>query len=216
MARALDRAAKPAAWLLGLTPLVILATGGIGVDPIETVTHLTGFWALTLLMSSLAITPLRRLTGWNGIIGARKVLGNFAFFYAALHFITYLVDQSFSWGFIAADVVKHWWVTVGFAALLLLVPLALTSSQRAIRRMGKRWQKLHRLVYVAAGLGVLHFFLLVKKDVVPPLIFAGIFAGLMAFRYELLAGKPKRTPSVRNTSRPRPVADKQAAPAHPE
>jgi sulfoxide reductase heme-binding subunit YedZ len=77
------------------------------VDPIETVTHLTGFWALTLLMSSLAISPLRRLTGWNGIIGARKVLGNFAFFYAVLHFATYLVDQSFSWGFIVADVVKH-------------------------------------------------------------------------------------------------------------
>jgi sulfoxide reductase heme-binding subunit YedZ len=207
VARALDRAARPAAWLLGLTPLVILAVGGIGVDPIETVTHLTGFWALTLLMSSLAITPLRRLTGWNGIIGARKVLGLFAFFYAVLHFLTYLVDQSFSWGFIAADVVKHWWVTVGFAALLLLVPLALTSSQRAIRRMGKRWQKLHRLVYVAAGLGVLHFFLLVKKDVVPPLIFAAVFAGLMAFRYELVAGKPKRTPSARNTPRRRPVAD---------
>ncbi len=206
MPRALDRAAKPAAWLLGLTPLVILATGGIGVDPIETVTHLTGFWALTLLMSSLAVTPLRRLTGWNGIIGARKVLGNFAFFYAVLHFVTYLVDQSFSMGFIVADVVKHWWVTVGFAALLLLVPLALTSSQRAIRRMGKRWQKLHRLVYVAAGLGVLHFFLLVKKDVVPPLIFAGIFAGLMAFRYELVTGKPKRgAPAVRTPRETPPV-----------
>ena len=204
MARGLDRAAKPAAWLLGLTPLVILATGGIGVDPIETVTHLTGFWALTLLMSSLAISPLRRLTGWNGIIRARKVLGLFAFFYAVLHFVTYLVDQSFSWGFVVADVVKHWWVTVGFAALLLLVPLALTSSQRAIRRMGKRWQKLHRLVYVAAGLGVLHFFLLVKKDLVPPLIFAGVFAGLMAFRYELVAGKRKRiAPTPRETPRVR-------------
>ncbi len=204
MARALDRAAKPAAWLLGLTPLAVLATGGIGVDPIETVTHLTGFWALTLLMSSLAVSPLRRVTGWNGIIGARKVLGNFAFFYAVLHFVTYLVDQSFSMGFIVADVVKHWWVTVGFAALLLLVPLALTSSQRAIRRMGKRWQKLHRLVYVAAGLGVLHFFLLVKKDVREPLVFAGVFAGLMAFRYELLARRgaparraPRETPRVR-------------------
>ena len=206
MARALDRAARPAAWLLGLTPLVILATGGIGVDPIETVTNLTGFWALTLLMSSLAITPLRRMTRWNGIIGARKVLGNFAFFYAVLHFITYLVDQSFSMGFIVADVVKHWWVTVGFAALLLLVPLALTSSQRAIRRLGKRWQKLHRLVYVAAGLGVLHFFLLVKKDVVPPLIFAGVFAGLMAFRYELVTGKPKRgAPAVRPPRETPPV-----------
>ena len=206
MARALDRAARPAAWLLGLTPLVILATGGIGVDPIETVTNLTGFWALTLLMSSLAITPLRRMTRWNGIIGARKVLGNFAFFYAVLHFVTYLVDQSFSMGFIVADVVKHWWVTVGFAALLLLVPLALTSSQRAIRRLGKRWQKLHRLVYVAAGLGVLHFFLLVKKDVVPPLIFAGVFAGLMAFRYELVTGKPKRgAPAVRPPRETPPV-----------
>jgi sulfoxide reductase heme-binding subunit YedZ len=182
---------KPAAWLLGLTPLAVLAAGGIGVDPIETVTHLTGFWALTLLMASLAITPLRRVTGWNGVIGARKVLGNFAFFYAVLHFITYLVDQSFSWGFIVADVVEHWWVTVGFAALLILLPLALTSSKGAIRRMGKRWQKLHRLVYVAAGLGVLHFFLLVKKDVTEPLIFAAVFAALMAFRYELVTGGRK-------------------------
>ena len=187
-----DRLVKPAAWLLGLTPLAILAVGGIGVDPIETVTHLTGFWALTLLMASLAITPLRRATGWNGVIGARKVLGNFAFFYAVLHFATYLVDQSFSWGFIVADVVEHWWVTVGFAALLILLPLALTSNKGAIRRMGKRWQKLHRLVYVAAGLGVLHFFLLVKKDVTEPLIFAAVFAALMAFRYELVTGGRKR------------------------
>jgi sulfoxide reductase heme-binding subunit YedZ len=197
------RPVKPAAWLLGLTPLAVLAAGGIGVDPIETVTHLTGFWALTLLMCTLAITPLRRLTGWNAVIGARKVLGNFAFFYAVLHFATYLVDQSFSWGFIVADVVKHPWVTVGFAALLLLVPLALTSTKGAIRRMGKRWQKLHRLVYVAAGLGVLHFFLLVKKDVREPLIFAGVFAGLMAFRYELLAGGKRRPPAPRETPRVR-------------
>ena len=198
------RLVKPAAWLLGLTPLALLAARGPGVDPIDTVTLHTGFWALTLLMCSLAVTPLRRVTGWNAVIGARKVLGNFAFFYAVLHFVTYLVDQSFSWGFIVADVVKHPWVTVGFAALLILVPLALTSRQAAIRRMGKRWQKLHRLVYVAAGLGVLHFFLLVKKDVREPLVFAGVFAGLMAFRYELLAGKkraaprlPRETPRVR-------------------
>ena len=146
MAVKADRLARPAAWLLGLTPLVILGVRGIGVDPIETVTNLTGFWALTLLLSSLAVTPLRRLTGWNGIIGARKILGNFAFFYAVLHFLTYLVDQQFSPGFIVADVVKHWWVTVGFAALLILLPLALTSTKGAIRRMGTRWQKLHRLV----------------------------------------------------------------------
>ena len=193
MAARAGRLAKPAAWLLGLTPLALLAAGGIGVDPIETVTHLTGFWALTLLMASLAVTPVRRLSGWNEVIGARKVLGLFAFFYAVLHFVTYLVDQSFSWGFIVADVVEHWWVTVGFAALLLLVPLALTSRQAAIRRLGKRWQKLHRLVYLAAGLGVMHFFLLVKKDLLEPLVFAAVFVALMAFRHELLTGaKPKR------------------------
>lgn len=202
MAARADRLAKPAAWLLGLTPLAVLALGGIGVDPIETVTSLTGFWALTLLMASLAVTPLRRLTGWNGIIGARKVLGLFAYFYAVLHFLTYLVDQQFSPGFIVADVVKHGWVAVGFAALLLLTPLALTSRQAAIRRMGKRWQKLHRLVYVAAGLGVLHFYLLVKKDLLEPMIFAAVFVGLMAFRRELLTGtKTKRAP--RETPRAR-------------
>jgi sulfoxide reductase heme-binding subunit YedZ len=196
------RLAKPAAWLLGLTPLAILAVDGIGVDPIETVTHLTGFWALTLLMASLAVTPLRRVTGWNPIIGARKVLGLFAFFYAVLHFVTYLVDQSFSPAFIVADVVKHGWVTVGFAALLLLVPLALTSRQAAIRKMGRRWQKLHRLVYLAAGLGVLHFFLLVKKDLLEPLIFAGVFVALMAFRYELVSGAKAKRPA-RETPRVR-------------
>ncbi len=196
------RLVKPAAWLLGLTPLAVLGAGGIGVDPIDTVTDLTGWWALTLLMCSLAITPLRRLTGWNAVIGARKILGNFSFFYAVLHFAIYLVDQSFSWGFIVADVVEHPRIAVGFVALLILLPLALTSTKGAIRRMGKRWQKLHRLVYVAAGLGVLHFFLLVKKDVREPLVFAGVFAGLMAFRYELVAGgkrprAPRETPGAR-------------------
>jgi sulfoxide reductase heme-binding subunit YedZ len=170
----------------------VLAAGGIGVDPIERLTHLTGWWALALLLASLAVTPLRRLTGWNGIIGARKVLGLFAFFYAVLHFLVYLADHGLSWAEIGPDIVKHPWVTVGFTALLLLLPLALTSRQAAIRRMGKRWQKLHRLVYVAAGLGVLHFFLSVKKDVTEPLVFAAVFAALMAFRYELVAGKKPR------------------------
>jgi len=185
-----------------LTPLAVLAAGGIGVDPVETLTHLTGFWGLTLLLASLAVTPLRRLTGWNGIIGARKVLGLFAFFYAVLHFAVYLADHGADARVIVADVVEHPWVTVGFGALLLLTPLALTSRQAAMRRLGKRWQKLHRLVYLAAGLGVLHFFLLVKKDVTEPLVFGAVFVALMAFRYELLKGKKPR--SARETRRAGP------------
>lgn len=196
--RTLDRLVKPAAWVGGLAPLASLAIGGLSVDPIQRVTHLTGFSALTLLMASLATSPARRLLKWNGIIGARRLLGLFAFFYAVLHFLTYLLDQSFSLGFIVADVVKHPWVTVGFVALLILLALAATSTRASIRRLGKRWQKLHRLVYLAGALGVLHFFLLVKKDITEPLIFAAILAGLMAFRLPLLtARKTPRRPAAR-------------------
>ncbi len=182
----LRRLAGPAASIGGLLPLawtVFLAlTGGLSADPVEDVTHRTGFAALCLLMASLAVTPLRRLTGWNGVVGARRTLGLLAFGYAALHFLVYMVDQEFAWEFIVEDIAERPYVTVGFTALLLLLALALTSTRASIRRLGRRWVQLHRAVYPAGLLAVLHFLWLVKSDLREPLIFAGVFAGLMAFR----------------------------------
>jgi methionine sulfoxide reductase heme-binding subunit len=183
---ALSRWSPRAGWAIGAIPLVWLlvraATDGLGAEPIEEATHITGLGALALLMAALAISPLRRLRGWNAVIGARRSLGLSAFACAVLHFCIYLLDQGLAWQYIVEDVAKRWWVTVGFTALLLLIPLALTSTRAAIRRLGRRWQKLHRLAYLATGLGVLHFFLLVKEDVRQPLLFAAVFAVLMSLR----------------------------------
>jgi methionine sulfoxide reductase heme-binding subunit len=200
MAGRLARWAPAAGWMLGAIPLVWLlvriATDGLGAEPIEEATHITGLGALSLLLTSLAVSPLRRLSGWNGVIGARRSLGLSAFAYACTHFAIYLLDQGFAWQYIVEDVAKRWWVTVGFTALLLLTPLALTSTRASVRRLGKRWQKLHRLVYLATGLGVLHFFLLVKEDVRQPLLFAAAFAALMSFR---LRPRAVRLPAPRET-----------------
>lgn len=179
-----------AVWIGALVPLGLLlwraATDRLGAEPIEEITHWTGFWALTLLMVSLAVTPVRRLTGWNPIIQVRRPLGLFAFFYAVLHLLTYLVlDQFFAWDPIVEDVLERPYITVGTLALLLMVPLALTSTKGWIRRLGKRWQRLHRLVYASAALGVLHFFWLVKADLREPLIFAGVLAVLLLLRTPL-------------------------------
>lgn len=186
---------RPAAWALGLLPLALLVlaafTTGLTAEPIEFVTHRTGFAALALLMGSLAVTPLRRWTGWNWLAPVRRTLGLSAFGYALLHFATYLFDQGFSPAYVVEDVVERPYVTAGFLALLLLVPLAATSTRGAIRRLGKRWQKLHRLVYVAAGLGVLHFLWLVKADLREPLVFAALFALLMLLRLPALL--PRRS-----------------------
>lgn len=193
---------RPAAWMVGALPLALLLlaafTTGLTADPIEFVTHRTGFAALALLMASLAVTPLRKRTGWNWLAPVRRTLGLSAYGYAVLHFATYLFDQGFSLGYVSEDILERPYVTVGFAALLLLTPLALTSTRAAIRRMGKRWQKLHRLVYLAAGLGVLHFLWLVKADLFEPLVFAGIFALLMLLRLPGLAAR-------RTHGRPRDV-----------
>ena len=189
--RVLDRLLKPAVWIGGLFPFAWLVvdafTDGLGAEPVENVTHRTGKAAITLLLVTLAVTPVRRLTGWNGAVRARRPLGLFAFFYATLHFLVYLFDQGFSWGYIVEDVVEHPYVTAGFIALLLLVPLAVTSTRGWIRRLGKGWQKLHRLVYIAAGLAVIHFVWLVKKDLREPLIYLAVFAALMALRLPLRA-----------------------------
>jgi methionine sulfoxide reductase heme-binding subunit len=185
------------ALLLCLLPLANLIfdgfTGGLEAEPVKDITHRTGWWTLTLLMATLSITPLRRLTGWNQLVKVRRTLGLFAFFYATIHLLIYFgLDQAFSFAYIGEDIAKRPYITVGFTAWLLLVPLAVTSTKASIRRLGKRWQKLHRLIYVCAALGVLHFYWLVKADTREPLLFAAVLALLLASRLPLVQRKTAR------------------------
>lgn len=182
---------KPLLFLVCLVPLGQLAhsafTGGLGANPIEFITRFTGSWALIILIASLAISPLRRLTGWNDLIKFRRMLGLFAFFYALLHFSTYLVlDHFFDFKAIGNDILKRPYVTAGFIAFLLLIPLALTSTAAMIRRLGKRWQQLHRLVYVAAIAGVIHFYWLVKADISRPAQYGAVLALLLGYRLAVI------------------------------
>ncbi len=157
--------------------------GDLGVNPIEFITRFTGSWALIILITSLAVTPLRRITGWNDLIKFRRMLGLFAFFYALLHFSTYLVlDLFFDFRAIGKDILKRPYVTAGFIAFVAMVPLAVTSTARMIRRLGKRWQQLHRLVYLAAIAGVIHFYWLVKADIRRPAQYGAVLALLLGFR----------------------------------
>jgi len=153
------------------------------VNPIEAGLHLSGRWALVLLLLGLAVTPVRRLTGWGQVMKVRRTLGLFAFFYASLHLLVYLVlDQGLAWSFILEDVLKRPFITVGMASFVLLLPLAVTSTRGWMRRLGKRWQLLHRLVYLAAALAVLHFYWKVKADTLWPLVATGVLAVLLLAR----------------------------------
>ena len=178
---------KAAIWVTGLVPILWLAVNffqrDLGINPVEKIIHIQGRWTLAFLLATLAVTPIRRLTGWNRIIQVRRLLGLFAFAYACIHFLAYAgMDQLFAFSYIIEDVLDRRYITVGFAGLVLLIPLAVTSTKGWIRRLGKRWQKLHRLAYVAAGLGVLHYFWKVKGDTFWPLVAAATLAGLFAVR----------------------------------
>lgn len=178
---------KPVVFLAALTPLarlVVLAQGdGLGANPVEFVTHSTGTWALVWLLVTLAVTPLRRLTGFGELARLRRMLGLFAFFYASLHLLTYLWwDQFFDWREIARDVVKRPFITAGMTAYLLMLPLALTSTQAMMRRLGRNWQRLHRLVYGVAIAAVCHYAWLVKRDLTLPLLYGAVLALLLAAR----------------------------------
>jgi len=180
---------NPKCWLfavclLPLARLFVLGSGGgLGANPIEFITHSTGTWTLVGLLVTLSVTPLRRLTGRADLIRYRRMLGLFAFFYAILHFMTYLwLDQFFDFASIAKDIVKRPFITVGFAAFVLLIPLAVTSTRVMMRRLGRRWQPLHRLVYLIALLGVIHYVWLVKKDLTQPLMFGAVLVMLLAMR----------------------------------
>ena len=182
------RVFKTAVFALCLVPLARLGWlgthAGLGANPIEFVIRSLGTWALTFLLITLAVTPLRRWTGWNGLIRVRRMLGLFAFFYACLHFLFYVgVDQFFDFSAIFKDIAKRPYITIGFACLLALVPLAVTSTNAMQRRLGgKRWAQLHRLVYVIAAGGVVHYWMLVKRDITQPLIYALLLGVLLAAR----------------------------------
>src|SRR5512146_975094 len=198
---------KPIVFLAALIPLALLGLdalqGNLGANPIEKITHQTGLWTLILLLVTLAITPLRRLTGIQWLIQYRRIIGLFAFFYGCLHFTTYVwLDQFFNIHSIIKDVYKRPFITAGFTAFVLLIPLALTSTKGWIRRLGKRWQLLHRIIYVSAAAGVIHFIWLVKADLREPLIYATIFGGLMAIRAWFWVEKRRRT----SPQAPHPVA----------
>jgi sulfoxide reductase heme-binding subunit YedZ len=185
---------RRALYILGLLPAVYTFYLGVsdqlGADPLRTLEQTLGLWALRFLIAALAVTPLRRLGGPN-LIRYRRALGLLVFYYAALHLTTYLVlDQGLDLPAIWADIVKRPYITIGMLAFILLVPLAVTSNGPMIRRLGSAaWQRLHRLVYVAAIAGALHFILLVKAWPLEPLVYAALVAVLLLFRIGVFAGK---------------------------
>ena len=155
----------------------------LGANPIQVITWSTGTWTLVFLMLTLSITPVRKLTKQYWLIQYRRMLGLYAFFYGCLHFTTYIwLDQFFDLHSIAKDVVKRPFITVGFTAFILMIPLALTSTQGSIRRLGKRWVTIHRLIYVTAIAAVIHYYWLVKKDIRKPVIYAIILGILLLYR----------------------------------
>jgi sulfoxide reductase heme-binding subunit YedZ len=189
------RALKPALFVAAALPFALLAgrlylvyTGAhpdlLGAEPVERLEHATGQWALRFVALTLAVTPLRRLTGWNGLAAYRRMLGLFAFFYATTHLAVYAgLDLELELGEVAAEIVKRPYITLGMLSWLALVPLAVTSTTGWIRRLGgRRWSRLHRLTYAVAVGGTVHFWWSVKKDVTEPLLYALVFALLLGYR----------------------------------
>jgi len=205
--------------VLALVPLALLvrdaAADRLGANPIETITHRTGDWTIRLLLGSLAVTPLRRLTGWNGLIRYRRTIGLLAFTYVCLHFLTYLVLdqgfplQGFAIAYVVEDIAKRPYITVGFTAFLLLIPIAWTSTKGWIRRLGRRWTTLHQLVYLAAALGVLHYLWLVKGEQVKPVYHGLVLVALLVARvwHMRRAASPRPAPKATVTALPSPSPD---------
>ncbi|BCF98614.1 protein-methionine-sulfoxide reductase heme-binding subunit MsrQ [Paraburkholderia sp. PGU19] len=181
--------AKIAVFVAALYPLARLVllgfTGGLGANPIEFITRSTGLWTLVFICITLAVTPLRKLTGWNALLRFRRMIGLFAFFYAALHFTTYFwFDKWFDIAAIVKDIGKRPFITVGFAAFVLLLPLAITSPKAMVRKLGRRWQTLHRAIYPIAALAILHFWWMKagKHDLILPKIYGAIVIALLGWR----------------------------------
>lgn len=198
--KAFYRLTKPVLFILAMLPfgwalLGAFGLGGVslGANPVEAILDEMGIWSLRLLLVTLAVTPLRALTGWSWLLGYRRMLGLFAFFYLALHLATYVtLDRSLEVGLMLEDVVERPFITIGLLAFLLLLPLAVTSTRGWMRRLGKRWQHLHRLVYPAAVLGVWHYYWQVKLDTLEPTIYALILAGLLGWRVHAALRKRRR------------------------
>ena len=180
---------KPLVFLTCLVPFALVAgdlfgvTGSLGANPVEEILDRFGNWGLRFVMITLAVTPLRQLTGWNWLARFRRMLGLFTFFYVLMHFLTWLVlDQGLLLSAIAEDIVKRPFITIGVLALVLLIALAATSTSGMRRRLGRRWQSLHNAVYLIAILGVWHFWWQVKLDTVEPLVYAAILTVLLGWR----------------------------------
>lgn len=204
------RLTKPLLFLACLLPLAYLAAAvfgvagsGLGANPVEKLLHELGRWGLKFLLITLSVTPLRRWTGWNWLIGYRRMLGLFAFFYVVLHFLVYAVlDQGLDIGAIGEDILKRPYITLGMAGLLMLIPLAVTSTRGMMRRLGKRWQKLHRLVYLIAIVGVWHFYWQVKLDTLAPTMYALVLALLLGARvYHAQMARRRRLEQNREISK---------------
>jgi len=185
--RFIRRAAKPAVVLASLVPLSMMVADALldrlPAEPIKDVTHRTGVWGLTFLTITLAVTPLRRITRWNALAPYRRILGLVAFTYLTTHFLIYFVlDQFFAWSYILEDIAERPYITVGFTGFVLLIPLAVTSTAAAIRRLGKKWVTLHSLIYVTALAGIVHFTWSQKADVRRPTIYGIVLIGLLAIR----------------------------------
>jgi methionine sulfoxide reductase heme-binding subunit len=200
---------KPAVFLACLIPLALLGwkaySGALGANPIEVITHATGDWTLRFLLITLAITPIRKLTGRLWLIRYRRMFGLFAFFYGTLHFLTYIwLDKFFDVHEMLHDVAKRRFITVGFTGFVLLIPLALTSTTGWIRRLGgKRWQALHRLIYLSAIAGVIHYWWLVKADIRLPLEYGVILAVLLGYRIAVWAGPKLSANKAKSLREPR-------------
>lgn len=186
-----------------LVPLALLvwdwAFGKLGANPVEFFLRTTGVLTLVFLLITLAVTPLRKRFGWNNLIKFRRMLGLYAFFYGFLHLITYAIfDKSFSLSEIAGDVWQRPFIAVGMLAFFLLIPLAITSTNAMIKRLGgKNWARLHKATYAAAILGVIHFWMIVKSDIFYPLLFGLILAMLLGYRIQAAYEKPKKIPSTK-------------------
>ncbi|HVY81387.1 MAG TPA: protein-methionine-sulfoxide reductase heme-binding subunit MsrQ [Steroidobacteraceae bacterium] len=197
---------KPLVFVACLVPIALLLSRGFGMfgqslgpDPIKFTLHWIGKTALNLIMITLLVTPVRHLAGWPHIVRIRRMLGLFAFFYALLHFTIYIVlDQELDFAGLLKDIAKRPYITVGFAALVILIPLAITSTNKMMRRLGRRWQTLHRWVYAAAILSVVHYYWQVKRDVREPLIYAAILAVLLGYRLvrRMRKAKPASAPAT--------------------
>ena len=204
--RTFVRLVKLVLWPLCLAPFVVLLLAAfqlfgfeLGANPIEEILHTLGKWGLKFILITLAITPLRRWTGQNWLISFRRMFGLFAFFYILMHFLTYFIlDQSLEITAVIEDIVERPYITLGMTALTLMLPLAVTSTRGMMRRLGRRWKKLHKLVYAIAILGVWHFYWQVKLDTLEPTLYAAILTVLLGARIWFAKTKSRRT--HRNTA----------------